>query len=43
MLHVGDRDDPDGEGARAAGCRVATLGTPALPALDDVRRIASAS
>jgi HAD superfamily hydrolase (TIGR01549 family) len=40
MLHVGDRDDSDGAGARAAGCACAILGTPALPTLDDVRRIA---
>ncbi len=26
VLHVGDRDDRDGAGARAAGCRVAILG-----------------
>jgi HAD superfamily hydrolase (TIGR01509 family) len=38
MLHVGDRDDSDGDGARAAGCPVAILGFPALPNLDDVRR-----
>jgi HAD superfamily hydrolase (TIGR01509 family) len=36
MLHVGDRDDTDGDGARDAGCPVAVLGTARLPSLLDV-------
>ena len=43
MLHIGDRDDTDGEGARAAGCAAAILGTKALPTLDDARHVASGS
>jgi HAD superfamily hydrolase (TIGR01509 family) len=43
MLHVGDRDDSDGEGARSAGCAVAILGTAALPTIADVRRVLSAA
>jgi HAD superfamily hydrolase (TIGR01549 family) len=41
VLHVGDRDDTDGVGARAAGCHVAILGTEALPMLGAVPRIAA--
>jgi FMN phosphatase YigB (HAD superfamily) len=40
VLHVGDRDDTDGVGARAAGCHVAILGTQALPTLGAVPRVA---
>jgi HAD superfamily hydrolase (TIGR01549 family) len=39
LLHVGDRDDSDGEGARAAGCPCAILGTPSLSSIDDVRGV----
>ncbi|MBM4281208.1 MAG: HAD family hydrolase [Deltaproteobacteria bacterium] len=39
LLHVGDRDDTDGAGARAAGCAAAILGTTTLPTLDAVRRL----
>jgi HAD superfamily hydrolase (TIGR01509 family) len=38
MLHVGDRDDTDGAGARAAGCPVMILGSPGFAALADVVR-----
>jgi FMN phosphatase YigB (HAD superfamily) len=36
ILHIGDRDDTDGTGARAAGCSVAILGTPSLLQLSAV-------
>jgi HAD superfamily hydrolase (TIGR01509 family) len=39
LLHVGDRDDTDGAGARAAGCPTAILGTTTLPTLDAVGRL----
>ncbi|MDP2339595.1 MAG: HAD-IA family hydrolase [Deltaproteobacteria bacterium] len=41
MLHVGDRDDADGAGARAAGAPFAILGSQALPTLDGVPRVAA--
>jgi FMN phosphatase YigB (HAD superfamily) len=40
LLHIGDRDDTDGAGARAAGCSAAILGTPALPTWNEVRQLA---
>ena len=39
MLHVGDRDDADGAGARAAGAPVVILGSEALPNLEAVTRV----
>lgn len=39
LLHVGDREDTDGAGARAAGCPVAVLGSTALPRLGDVQNL----
>ena len=41
MLHVGDRDDADGAGARAAGAPFVILGSLALPTLDAVTRVAA--
>jgi FMN phosphatase YigB (HAD superfamily) len=39
VLHIGDREDSDGEGARNAGCAVGILGTSVLPTLADVPRL----
>jgi FMN phosphatase YigB (HAD superfamily) len=41
MLHVGDRDDADGAGTRAAGAPVVILGSQALPTLQAVTRVAA--